>query len=226
MTITMTRTASPIDQTRAALEAIDPTPHVERRDAMKANVARLEAALDEAQARLHDVHSRIRDQSKPDGEAVAFALLHGEDLPATSDELLREKEQLVAGIGVLNRQINDAHIPLRAPFADLKHEIGVAFTPVVDDAAVRIQAVILELETLYATVETLRWLGETWMSEEVRQICGHMLVAARGLPRSFEYQADIPIDPELVALRELEVLRVIRAPSAATVEPPRPIMFS
>ena len=211
---------SPIDQARAALDAIDVAPHVDRYESLKTSIAQMEAAEAAASDRLEDVRAQLRQHERPDGDAIAHALVTGAELPPPPDNLQREKEQLVAGIGALRRQINDAHTALRTPWGHLRGEVTQALHPVVLDLRGQAQAVIESIESLWACAEALRRIHASGEVEGLRQIAGSMLVAARECPRWVEFQGPIPVDPSLRSLTDAAPLKAMRANIPQAVDAP------
>lgn len=216
---------SSIDHARAAIEAIDVGLHVDRQAAVKSSIAAKEAALKEAQDRFGKLGQLIRERATPNGDAVADALLSGSDLPKPPDDLVREKDMLAAGIGALNRQIREAYQDNRTPWDELKREVGQAVAPIVHDLVARAQSAITELEQVFAVAEVLRRVGGDGQNDGVWQLCGTMLVAARELPRRFEYQAEILLDPEITALKHLEAMQAMRAHIPSSVAAPSGVQF-
>lgn len=210
---------TPIELTRAALEAIDVTPHVDRRDSLKLSVANKEAALARAQQRLEDVNQRIRDQRQPDGATIAHALLHGNDLPPPPTALEEEKEQLVLGIRELSRQINDGHRPLLKPWEDLKGEITEAMMPLIEETEEQAKKLVESIEALYAKTDVLRRVTRSGRVEGIWRLMGAMVIVARE-SRYASIQSPIPVDPALSALGALEPFTVSRMGLAGTVETP------
>lgn len=202
---------SPIEQARAALDAIDVQPHVDRRDSLQASVERVETALTAARERLEQVRGQIRDHQQPDGKAIAHALLSGDDLPPPAAHLELERDQLLAGIAALNVQLRECEYQLRSPWNALRTEITEALRPVAEDLRAQAQSVVEKIEALYAATETLRRVANSGQIEGLRQMLGGMLVAGREGSRWVNFASRIPVDPELLVLRDLEPMRLVRA---------------
>ncbi|KFG90044.1 hypothetical protein BV98_002217 [Sphingobium herbicidovorans NBRC 16415] len=211
---------SPVDQAREALEAIDFGKHIDRRDSLKLGIASKEAALNRANARLDELRTLIREQREPDGEAVAHALLSDGALPPATDELEREKEQILAGTKVLVRQINDGYIPLRGPWDDLKKEIEEALEPVIDDLAGRAQGLLEELEALYAASAALRRLVSSGKVDQIWRLSGTLLSEGHELPRTFALKGEIPVEPALLTLNQVPGLEDTKLRLAQSVRRP------
>lgn len=211
---------SPIDQAHAALDAIDIAPHVDRYEGLKTSIAQLEAAEAAASDRLEDVRTQLRQHERPDGDAIAHALVTGAELPPPPDNLQREKDQLAAGIGALRRQVNDAHTALRSPWDQLRGEVTGALSPVVQDLRAQAQAAIEKVEALWAAAEGLRRIHNSGEVEGLRQIAGAMLIAARECPRWVDFQGPIPVDASLRSLNDAAPLKAMRANIPEEVDAP------
>ena len=195
-----------MDQAQEALKAIDFDKHIDRRDSIKLGIASKEAALNRANARLDELRTLIREQREPDGEAVAHALLSDGALPPGTDELEREKEQLLAGTKALVRQINEGHYPLRSPWDDLKKEIEEALDPVIDELWGRAQNLLEDLEALYAASAALRRIVSTARVDQIWRLSGTLLAEGHERPRTFELKGEIPVDPALLTLNQVSGL--------------------
>ncbi|PSO12614.1 MULTISPECIES: hypothetical protein [unclassified Sphingobium] len=212
---------SPIDLARVALEAIDVTPHVERRDSLKRSIDAKKAALERAQERLQSVNERIRDKREPDGVSIALALMEGADLPPPPTALEEEKEQLLLGIRELNRQVNDAHLLLRRPWDGLKKEITEAMAPVVHDIELQAQEITESIELLYAKTEALRRIVQTGPIDGVWQLMGELVIATRE-SRYVNSRVRFPVDPEILALNPLEPFKAMQARIPDEIDTPNP----
>lgn len=212
---------SPIELARVALEAIDVTPHVERRDSLKRSIDAKQAAMERAQERLQSVNQRIRDQREPDGVSIALALMEGADLPPPPTALEEEKEQLLLGIRELNRQINEAHLPLRRPWDGLKKEITDAMAPVTDDIKRQAQEIAEAIELLYANTEALRRIVQTGPIDGIWQLMGQMVIATRE-SRWVSSRGRLPVDPELLALNAMEPFKAMQARLPDEIDTPNP----
>lgn len=211
---------SPIDQAFAALEAMDVARHVDRVDSIKLGIAAKEKARDRAQARLQEVHQAIRDAREPDGDTVAFALLTSGEMPPVSEDLEREKDQLVAGIGALSRQINEAYYPLRKPWGELKQEVAEVIQPLTAELERQAQEIILQIESLYAASASMARLTEGGRVDTLKRLSGTMLAAGHDFCRFFDFQASIPVDQSLIAFNDLTAVKVMRFGVPETVAPP------
>ncbi|NWK95034.1 hypothetical protein DM806_05005 [Sphingobium lactosutens] len=210
----------PIEQARVAVEAIDIAPHVDRLDSIKLAIAAKEKARAQAQERLQEVHRAIGEARQPDGDAIALALLRHGEMPAVAPDLEREKDQLVAGIAALNRQINEDYYPLREPWNGLKDEISEAMDPLIDELYRRAQEIIGQVETLYAASAALSRLTRTSRVDKLRQFSGTMLASGREFRRFFDFLVDIPVDPALLAFNQLPAVKAMRYGLPVTVAPP------
>lgn len=211
---------SPVEEAYAALEAMDVARHVDRVDSIKLGIAAKEKAREKAQARLQEVFQEIRDAREPDGETIAHALLTSGDMPPAPEDLTREKDQLVAGIGALTRQINDAYYPLRNPWSELKQEVAEVIQPLTADLQRRAQDIVLQIESLYADSSSVSRLTEMGEILVVKRLSGTMLAAGRELYRSFDFQARIPVDPSLIAFNQSAAVKAMRWPIPETIDAP------
>lgn len=211
---------SPFDQAYAALQAMDVARHVDRVESLKLGIAAKEKALAQAQERLQEVHRAIADAAQPDGNAVAFALLGRGDMPCASSDLEREKDQLVAGIAALKRQINEDYYPLRQPWDGLKDEIAEAMAPLFDDLYSRAQDLIGQVESLYAAAAAISRLTRSNRVDKLRQFSGTMLASGREFRRFFDFEAELSVDPSLVAFNSLPAIKAMRYGFADTIDPP------
>lgn len=211
---------SALDQARAAMEALDVSQHVDMVQALKSGIAAKEQARDRAQARLHEVREAIREARKPNGDDIAHALLTTGEMPPVPDDLEREKDQLVAGIGALNRQINEGHIPLRRPWGDLQREMAQAAELLIDDLYRQAQDVIDWVEQLYATSASLSLIMQTGKVDVLRRFSGTLLADGREFRRFFDFATPIQVDQAILALNELPAVKAMRRPVRETIDPP------
>ncbi|RYL99491.1 hypothetical protein [Sphingobium fuliginis] len=209
-----------MDKARAAMEAIDVDTHVNRVESLKLGIAAKEKARDRAQVRLLELHETIRDGRQPDGNDIAQALLADGKLPPIPDDLAREKDQLVVGIGALNRQINDGYLPLRRPWDKLRQEMGQAGEPLLDDLYRQAQEAIAQVEQIYATVVSLSLIMQTGKIDALRRLSGTMLAGGREFRRFFEFATPIEVDQTILALNDLPALKAMRRQIRETVDPP------
>lgn len=98
-----------IENTLAALKAIDITGAIRRDEDYKAEKAQIEDAISAGQARAQAIRDEIRDAEKAggvDGEAVADAMLRGEVIEAISvEKLQKELDTINAGLRTLNQRM-------------------------------------------------------------------------------------------------------------------------
>lgn len=211
---------SALDQARAAIEALDVSQHVDAVETLKLGIAAKEKARDRAQARLLEVHEAIREARKPNGDEIAYALLATGEMPPVPDDLEREKDQLVAGIGALNRQINAEHIPLRRPWGNLQKEVAQAAEPLIDDLYRQAQEVIELIEQLYATSASLSLIMQTGKIDALRRFSGTMLADGREFRRFFDFATPLQVDHAISALNQLPALKAMGRHIRETVDPP------
>lgn len=211
---------SALDQARAAIEALDVSQHVDEVESLKLGIAAKEKARDRAQARLQEVHEAIREARTPNGDEIAYALLATGEMPPVPDDLEREKDQLVAGIGALNRQINAERIPLRRPWGNLQNEIAQAAEPLIDDLYRQAQEVIELIEQLYATSASLSLIMQTGKIDALRRFSGTMLADGREFRRFFDFARPLQVDHAISALNQLPALKVMGRHIRETVDPP------
>ena len=141
-------------------------------------------------------------------------------MPPVATDLEREKNQLVAGISALNRQINEAHYPLRKPWNELKREVADAVEPLVDDFYRRSQELIEGIERLYAESAALSRVAINAKIDKLRQFSGTMLASGREFRRSFDFEKEIPVEPTLVAFNELPAIKAMKYGIPQTIAPP------
>lgn len=152
---------SAIETATAALQALDFSEQNLRIATVRADIAKAEAAIDVAEARVMEIGQTLAEYRGPSGKEVAQALLeHGDVAIAAQsaiDEngLRAERDAIRAGIGELRRVISDGYDEVKAIRQETAEMIGAATAPVAEELTAELRAAGERMLDLWAALQAL-----------------------------------------------------------------------
>ncbi|BAI95833.1 hypothetical protein Sj15T_01720 [Sphingobium sp. TA15] len=201
-----------IENTLAALKAIDITGAIRRDEDYKAEKAQIEDAISAGQARAQAIRDEIRDAEKAggvDGEAVADAMLRGEVIEAVSvEKLQKELDTINAGLRTLNQRMTYMVQDRRMKSDPIETEINAAIGPLVEMLQEEAVASVKALAQIYADAEALSRLAPKSRAGSLSESLNDVLIAAGNA--HLHSQPEYPVTRELHALAETPCMQYLK----------------
>lgn len=196
-----------IEAARQALAALNFGPFNERVAELRAEIDRINAAIQAGEARCSEISRTLIEARGPDATAVADALLQTGDVAVaarsgpTDSELMQERTSLRAGLTELRDRLRDLQEGIEQTRREVSSALQMATKPVADAIMADMRRAALQLLDGYAGIAALgAGIRGHQGPREMAEAALEGLLTKGGPERLLNWRASHPVPRELVAL--------------------------
>jgi hypothetical protein len=207
--------------TIAKLNAIDVSPAIAARQALRDSIADKRAVIKESEFRVQKLSAEIDrfETYGPDPLAAARALMEGRDLAKGIGDLNKERIAVIVGLEQLRREIADVERQIVMLTHSFDQEIIAASRDLLSTVEERVNDAMTEMISAYGVVTAL-W--QVTRSNEISRIQRNLgSVVSKAGDQGLITTRKIPVDGSVLELNELEVVKF--AGRTIPIEVSRPV---
>lgn len=196
-----------IEAARKSLEALNFGPFNEAVAEYRAEIDRINAAIEAGERRSSEISRALIEARGPDAKAVAEALLETGDVAVatragpTDSELMQERTSLRAGLGELRDRLRDCHEAIEQTRNQVSSAVQSATQPVADAIMSDMRRAALQLVDGYAAMTALAsGIRGHRQAQDAATAALEGIIAKGNRDALLNWRASHPVPRELVAL--------------------------